>query len=387
MKKFFSIIMAVVICLSVCAMGASAVDVADKTLRFKGDGEFKIMQVADLQDTSFVVSTTNEYLEKIIKEEDPDLIVLTGDNIGAGTGDALTEGISRWQVKKGIDQFMSFFEKTGIPVAVVFGNHDGEALIGKEEQMAMYQTYKCCVGFDEGDSLYGCGTYNLPILSSDGKKVVYNLWMFDSNMYDDVNGGYDHVHEDQIEWYVKTSNELKAQNDGQPVPSMVFQHIIVNEIFDALEEVEKQKGAVKDDNGKYFVLPEGAKGTLREIPCPGEVDSLQFEKMVEQGDVKAMFFGHDHENDFEVSYNGIDIVNTPTAGFGAYGADNRGVRVITLDEKDTSTYETELVTYLNNYCTEPLEVFLYHVHGLKYIWDMFLMGLTYPIKAITTLFA
>ena len=168
---------------------------------------------------------------------------------------------------------------------------------------------------------------------------------------------------------------------------MVFQHIIVNEIFDALEEVEKQKGAVKDDNGKYFVLPEGAKGTLREIPCPGEVDSLQFEKMVEQGDVKAMFFGHDHENDFEVSYNGIDIVNTPTAGFGAYGADNRGVRVITLDEKDTSTYETELVTYLNNYCTEPLEVFLYHVHGLKYIWDMFLMGLTYPIKAITTLFA
>ncbi len=352
MKKFVSIIMAVIICLSVCAMGASAVDVADKTLKFKGDGEFKIMQVADLQDSPFVVSTTNEYLEKIINEEDPDLIVLTGDNISGGTGDALTEGISRWQVKRGIDQFMSFFEKIGIPVAVVFGNHDGEALIGKEEQMAMYQTYKCCVGFDEGDKLYGCGTYNLPILSSDGEKVVYNLWMFDSNMYDSVNGGYDHVHEDQIAWYVETSNALKAANGGTPVPSMAFQHIIVNEIYNALVEVEAGTPGSIPYGDKALALPEGT-GILAEGPCPGTVDSLQFETMVAQGDVKAMFFGHDHVNSFVVPYQGIDIVNTPTSGFGSYGDKaTRGVRIITINENDTSKYETKVINYYEKFATD-----------------------------------
>jgi len=387
MKKIISVFLAITITLSLFAVSVNASQTTDEKLMFNQDGTFKIIQVADLQDNTNPVKQTNEYIREIAKDEKPDLFILTGDNISDSVARGFTKAHSEKKVRKAIDAFMSVFEEIGVPVAIVFGNHDAEGLVSKEEQMAIYQEYDCCIAIDEGESLYGCGTYNLPVYSSDRERVVYNLWMFDSNMYDDVNGGYDHVHEDQIEWYVKTSNELKAQNDGQPVPSMVFQHIIVNEIFDALEEVEKQKGAVKDDNGKYFVLPEGAKGTLREIPCPGEVDSLQFEKMVEQGDVKAMFFGHDHKNDFEISHEGIDIVNTPTSGFGSYGDDNRGVRVITLNEEDTSVYETEIITYLDNYCTEPLEVFLYHVQGLKFIWDMFLMGLTYPIKAITTLFA
>ncbi len=353
MKKFFSIIMAVVICLSVCAMGASAVDVADKTLKFKGDGEFKIMQLADLQDTSYAVPATYDYLEVLIKEEDPDLIVLTGDNIAGGTGDALTESIARWQVKKGIDNTMSFLEEFNIPVAVVFGNHDAEALISREEQMAMYQTYKCCVAIDEGDSLYGCGTYNLPILSSDGEKVVYNLWMFDSNMYDDVNGGYDHVHEDQIAWYVETSNALKAANGGVPVPSMAFQHIIVNEIYNALVEVEAGTPGSIPYGDKALALPENATGVINEDPCPGTVDSLQFETMVAQGDVKAMFFGHDHVNSFVVPYQGIDIVNTPTSGFGSYGdSSTRGVRIITINENDTSKYETKVINYYEKFAVD-----------------------------------
>lgn len=387
MKKLLSALLALTIALSTFALSASAAETKDVQLKFNSDGSFKIIQVTDLQDNTNPVKKTAEYLREVTADEKPDLFILTGDNISDSVARGYTKANSVKRVRKAIDGFMSVFEEIGVPVAVVFGNHDAEGLVSKEEQMAIYNEYDCCIAIDEGESLYGCGTYNLPVYSSDGKKIAYNLWLFDSNMYDEENDGYDHVHEDQIEWYVNTSNELKKQNGGKPVPSLAFQHIIVNEIFDALQEVEKQKGAVKDDNNRYFVLPEGAKGTLRETPCPGVIDSLQFEKMVEQGDVKAMFFGHDHENDFEVSYNGIDIVNTPTSGFGAYGADNRGVRVITLDEKDTSTYETELITYLNNYCTEPWEIFLYHVQGVKYIWDMFLMGLTMPVKAITTLFA
>ncbi|MBP3330026.1 MAG: metallophosphoesterase family protein [Clostridia bacterium] len=356
MKKFLSIILALVLCfgtMSVMGVSAGAADVADKTLKFKGDGEFKIMQLADLQDTSYATPATYDYIRALVAEEDPDLIVLTGDNISAGTGDALTEDVARWQVKKAIDNTMSVFEELNIPVAVVFGNHDGEALISKEEQMAMYQTYGCCVGFDEGDSLYGCGTYNLPIYSSDGEKIAYNLWMFDSNMYDDVNGGYDYVHEDQIDWYVNKSNELKAQNGGKVVPSMVFQHIIVNEIYDALAEVPAGSDNAIQYGDKWLGLPAGVDGFLRENPCPGTQDSLQFEKMVEQGDVKAMFFGHDHVNSFVVPYQGIDIVNTPTSGFGSYGnKESRGVRIITINEKDTSKYETKVINYFEKFAVD-----------------------------------
>lgn len=392
MKKITAIILCACLFFSFASVSVSAKTEAanstEKQLRFNSDGTFKIIQVADLQDTAHPAKKALEYIKEIAEDEKPDLFVLTGDNISDSVARGYTKANSVKRVRKAIDAFMSVFEEIGIPVAVVFGNHDAEGRVSKEEQMAIYNEYDCCVAIDEGDSLYGCGTYNLPVYSSDGKKVIYNLWLFDSNMYDDVNGGYDHVHEDQIEWYVKTSEELKNQNGGTPVPSMAFQHIIVNEVLSTLVQADKKTdGAVKGDDKNYYILPENAKGELLEIPCPGEVDSLQFEKMVEQGDVKAIFTGHDHNNSFEIPYKGIDIVNSPTAGFGAYGAKNRGVRVITLNEEDTSTYETELIKYLGNYCTTTYEKFLYHVQGVKYIGDMFLMGLTMPVKYITNLFA
>ena len=383
-KKVFSIILSVLICLSIFTVSVGAEDNGTGTLQFKEDGTFKIMQVADLQDNTNPVKKTAEYLREVIADENPDLIVLTGDNISDSVARGFTRAHSEQKVRKAIDSFMSLFEELNIPVAVVFGNHDAEGYVSKEAQMAIYNEYGCCLGIDEGEAISGCGTYNLPILSSDGSKIAYNLWMFDSNMYDPIYDGYDHVHEDQIEWYVNKSNELKAQNDGKPVPSMVFQHIIVPEVYNAFVETEESENAVQRGD-KFYVLPEDGVGSLLEPPAVAAQGSSQFAKMVEQGDVKAMFTGHDHENDFVVSYMGIDLSTTPAAGFGGYGADNRGVRVIVINESDTDTYETETIHYLGTYCTEPLEVALYHISGLKYIWDMFIMGLTIPLKSFIQL--
>lgn len=367
MKKFISIMLAVILCLSVMATGVSAA-ATPKTLKFKDDGEFKIMQLADLQDTAFATPATYDYIKAIIAEEDPDLIVLTGDNISSGTGKEQPKSLATWNVKKAIDNTMSVFEKLSIPVAVVFGNHDGEGNVSKEEQMAMYMSYDCCVAVDEGNSLYGCGTYNLPILSSDGKKVAYNLWMFDSNMYDEVNGGYDYVHQDQIDWYVETSNALKEANGGMVVPSMAFQHIIVNEIYNTMVEVTAGTPNSIERGGKYFTIPEGT-GVLGEAPCPGTVDSLQFETMVAQGDVKAMFFGHDHINLFSVPYQGIDIVNSPTSGFGSYGnKETRGVRIITINENDTSKYETKVINYYEKFAVDNISTCRYLMSEGS-VWD------------------
>ncbi len=380
LKKFISIFLAMTITVSLFSISVSASQAENEKLMFNSDGSFKIMQITDLQDNQNPVKKTTEYLREVIDDEKPDLIVLTGDNISDSVARGFTKDHSVKKVRKAIDSFMSLFEELSIPVAVVFGNHDAEGLVSKEQQMAIYNEYDCCVAIDEGEAISGCGTYNLPILTSDGSRIAYNLWMFDSNMYDPFEDGYDHVHEDQIEWYVNKSNELKEQNGGKPVPSMAFQHIIVEEIYNALEKVEKSENAVEHDEN-YYILPEGAVGSLLEEPCPPARDSQQFEKMLEQGDVKAIFTGHDHKNDFVVSYMGIDLVATPASGFGGYGADNRGVRVIVLDENNTDTYETETIHYLGTYCTGTFEKILYHISGKKYIWDMFLLGLTIPVKS------
>jgi predicted MPP superfamily phosphohydrolase len=189
-------------------------DSADAKLQFNDDGNFRIMQIADIQDGFFLTPAVPEFIKDAVAMTNPDLIVLSGDNISGGSSGIGVSAIDKPVTKIAINNFMSVFEEIGIPVAVVFGNHDSENALSKEEQMEMYMSYDCCVAVDEGDALYGCGTYNLPVYSStDANKIAYNLWMVDSNTYDEENGGYDHVHEDQIKWYKDTSDALKAQTE------------------------------------------------------------------------------------------------------------------------------------------------------------------------------
>lgn len=390
MKKALSLILAFVLAFGML-MSASAASEAETKLQFNDDGEFRIMQIADIQDGPLLLEITRDYIEEMVAYAKPDLIVLSGDNISAGASSLGIRAIDLTLTEIAIDRYMSIFEEYGVPVAVVFGNHDAEELVTKEEQMAMYKKYDCCVAVDEGDALYGCGTYNLPIYSSaDANKIAYNLWMIDSNMYNEEKGGYDHVHEDQIDWYVKTSNELKAQNGGNVVPSMMFQHIIVNEIYDVITEVPASEKdnyeyveEYNEETGvtKYFAIkPDYLRtGELNEMPCPGTVDSEQFEAVVAQGDVVAMFFGHDHKNSFEVEYQGVDLVNTPGVGFNSYGDHNRGVRVIDIKE-GTTDYETSVIKYQDYYAGDEAAAERFVLYGsefevadriaafFKYIW-------------------
>lgn len=392
MKKAVSLILALILAFGMLLpASAASAENADTKLQFHSDGSFRIMQIADIQDGPLLFNITRDYLEDVIPYADPDLIVLSGDNISGDAASIGIHAIDKILVKIAIDRFMSIFEEYGIPVAVVFGNHDAEALVTREEQMAMYMSYDNCVAIDDGDALYGCSTYNLPVYSSkDAEKIAYNLWMIDSNMYAVENDGYDYVHQDQIDWYVKTSNELKAQNGGVAVPSMMFQHIIVPEIYDTIIEVpENEKGNYEyvevDENGvkKFYAFDSQyyKTGELNEKPCPTEVEleNTQFDAVAEQGDVVAMFFGHDHKNSFEITYKGVDLVNTPGVGFNSYGDHGRGVRIIDINE-NTTEYETSVIKYQDFYADDDAALERFVVYGsefevgdkiaafFKYIW-------------------
>lgn len=322
----------------------------DIRLRFSEKGKFRILQISDIQDGIFLFPIVKDFLTDIVPETKPDLIVLTGDNFSGCTANTHIHSLDLRLAQHGIDQFMSVFEQYGVPVAVVFGNHDAEKGPTRQEQMQMYMKYACCAAYDEGDAVDGCGNYNLPVYSSSGEKIAYNLWFFDSNMYD-KDGNYDFVHENQIAWYQNTSDELKKQNGGNAVPSMMFQHIIVPEIFDALKQTDKKTPHAVRYKKKYYILDESntKSGVLHEKPCPPEINGGQFEAAVKQGDVVAMFFGHDHVNSFQVEHKGIDLVTTPGLTFFSYGDAGRGARIIDLDEKNLSSYETGIVTFHDLY--------------------------------------
>ena len=346
LKKVLSIVMSAVLLCSCAAVAAYAKtsEEVDTHLQFGKDGKFRIMQISDMQDFFPMKSITKNVIKKALDTYPVDLIVLTGDNISSTS-------LVKPYAALAINEFMSIYEKYGIPVVMVYGNHDDEnTTADKAYQMSVYERYKCfigCAGEDFGES--NLGTYYVPIYSStDKNKMVNNIWMIDSGTYNNENdlGGYGCVTKKQVEWYKTTSEKLERENGGK-IPSLMFQHIVVPEIWDALDEHDEQVEGSVGHNNKFYTLPEGAKGTLGETPCPPNYTNGQFDAILERGDVMAMFFGHDHVNSYEVSYKGVDLCNTPGVGFRSYNSIDEGVRLITLDENSPDTYETEVVSYFD----------------------------------------
>lgn len=354
MKKFISFILSVLVLVSCFSLFAYAENEgAENTLKFNENGKFTILNISDIQDGYPLNSLAKDYIEKTVDLVKPDLVVLTGDNI---SGFDVHE---KEDAEKAIREFMDIFESRAVSVAAVFGNHDNEETkFTKEEQLAVYESYSCYVG-EKGFCVKDrVGTYNLPIMKSDGSGYGFNLWLTDSGTYNTENeyGGYACVYKEQIEWYKETAGKLKEENGGEPVPSINFQHIIVPEIFDALKQTKLlwfgrivRKKNPLNDKTRYYTLPDEAKGQLREYPCPPYYNNGQFDAMLEVGDVLATVSGHDHENTFEIDYKGIKIINTPTIGFNAYNDINVGSRVFVIDENEPDNFETYCLEYSDVY--------------------------------------
>ena len=320
----------------------------DTMLQFDENGEFRILIVADTQDTARPQEATLRLLNAELDAADADLVVFTGDQIH-GPSVRTTKAM-----EKALDAILAPVAERGIPFAAVFGNHDDEGGVSKETQLAIYQSYPGCLMSAGPDDITGCGNYNLLVWSSDGSRPVCNLWFLDSGTYGEKGvSKYARVEQDQIDWYLETEAALAARNGGTPIPAYAFQHIIVPDIYDAMDIVpssEKKNGAVEGygcRKGTYYSAASVIEaGTLGEAPCPPDVNGGEFAAWKQGGDIVAGFFGHDHVNDFIIPYEGIDLVNTNGTGFYIYGAgENHGARLVTLRESDPTAYETRMLYY------------------------------------------
>ncbi len=341
-------------------------------------GKFTVLQVSDPQDLQFVRKTMVKMLDAAYDRVNPDLVVFTGDNIlGNHLRDArfgsrkiiLSPDGEYEAMKTAIHHIAEPVDRRGIPFTMIYGNHDDMNFISKEKQAEIWRGYDSFVGLDDSGDSGDVATFNLPVMSSDGKKTAFNLWFIDSARLDKAEEKcHTGVKKQAVEWYINKSNLLKEQNGGKPVPSVLFQHIPFSEMTRLNSPCKKDDyGALplfkKGEPEKYIRLdPAVADGFLGE-PIDGcEENNGEFDAIKKQGDVAAAVFGHDHRNNFIAELDGIRIFQSSAASFRCYGNRFRGVRVIEINENEPESVKTYFLTYSELCGNGPMS-------RLRYIWD------------------
>lgn len=283
-------------------------------LRFRHDGTFKILQVADMHYGNGAVTrcrdvppaeaarcsdlNTTRFLARMIRAEEPDLIAFTGDNIfGASATDA-AESL-----------FKAFIPamQSKIPWAAVLGNHDQESTMSREELMSFMSLMDYSVSQvnpSNGDlrRIDGFGNYNIMVKGAFGSELVntsvLKLDFLDTGDHEVVNGvrTYGYIKESQLAWLRNNSQLLRVSSEQV---ALGFFHIPIPEVRDLW---------YKEYRGQY-----------QEAVACSSVNPGVLKTLVSMGDVKAVFMGHDHLNDFCGDIDGIWFCYGGGFGYHAYG--------------------------------------------------------------------
>lgn len=326
---------------------------------FNTDRPLKVVQLTDIHIGGGILSKSFDRkamnaVAAMLTYEKPDLVVLTGDMVYPVPfqGGTLNNKVST-------ELLITLLENLGVYYAPIFGNHDTESYsTHTREQIGdvwgaddlEYSLFK--KGPEDVD---GVGNYIIKVKNSNG--IVNNaLFCIDSNAYTEgsllgIDGDYDNIHENQIEWYRTKVNEIDAANKAvdpscSMFTSLVFIHIPLEEYGIAWEEY-KAKG--NTENVTYF------DGEHRERTCCSPNPDNFFEAVQELGSTKAIFCGHDHVNNGIVEYKGVKLVYGMSIDYIAYVDPitslvgyQRGCTVINV-------YGEEIEVSLENYYQDKYE--------------------------------
>ncbi len=350
-KRYLGILTGVVALIALLSSSAMAEPDCKIKLRFKSDGTFKIVQFTDTQDDQDIDPRTVLLIENVLDQENPDLVVFTGDNIAGGPSNG---GLRTAEdVRKAIANIAGPVDSRGIPWLITFGNHDAEraALTGLDEEgmLEIYMSYPYNINQRSPKGVNGTGNMNALVFSSKGHSAVFNVWALDSGRYapekiadqviaDDFLLGWtwmpdwDWIRPSQIAWYTGTSQMIERRY-RKKIPSLMFFHIPLQEFRTMYE------------NG----LRHDLSGERNEDECPGPFNSGLFSALLERGDVKGVFVGHDHVNNYVGNYFGILLGYSANTGFGTYGLGGpenhrlRGARVFSVYEDDLERVDTHMI--------------------------------------------
>ena len=313
-------------------------------LRFSADGRFRILMVSDIHGgIGFAAEKTLTALRALVDESEPDLVIFGGDTAGPGVIHVETAD----DLRSVLDVLSSPMEEKKIPWAHVYGNHDDNFGLSNEDAQTVYESYPYCVSKRGPEEISGTGNYVLPVWDSTGEKILYNVFGLDSHSgmreFSDkfdlpsdtrffspsslAQSGYDTVHFDQIMWYWQTSVQLE-KFAGRKIPALMIMHIPLPE--HALVTMHRDAC--------------GFEGTqLEDVAC-APLNSGLFSACLQRGDVKGIFCGHDHVNDFTGTYCGIKLGYDAFLSYHAcHRNELRGGRIFDLCVSDPSDIQTRMI--------------------------------------------
>lgn len=310
--------------------------------RVNENGKFKILQVADLHLSTGVGhcrdampedgspceadTRTLEFIGKILDDEKPDLVVLSGDQVNGDTApDAQTA----------IFKYAELFVRRKIPFATIFGNHDDEKTMGRPAQMQLIESLPYSLSEAGPDDIDGVGNYYIEVLArGKSKHSALTLYLLDTHAYSPDERkfkGYAWLKKNQIEWFKRTAGGLKKAHKEYTLVHMdlAFIHIPLSEYRETTNTI----------------VPPGA---WKEGVTAPNFNSGFRDALVEEG-VLMVSCGHDHANDYcalsaEKERPALWMCYAGASGFGGYGGYggyHRRVRLFDIDmnEARITTYK------------------------------------------------
>lgn len=307
-----------------------AEDFVDFTVEVAEDEEPVVLQISDtqiidasqdsadrlndIQDAYYTKARIAEhcydYLDELIGNTNPDLILVTGDLV---YGDFDDDG----SVFKG---FVEYMESKKIPWAPVFGNHEAETTVtnGTASGIDVYcdwleeatATGYCL--FKQGN-LTGNGNYTVGI--KQGDEITRVFFMLDSNGSSTASAeslankqttesvGFG---SDQIKWYTETAKEIISVSEETRF-SFVF-HIQLAAFADAYAKYGFTNSDTLNNPINIDLLDNQEAGDFgylgRDLKSAWDTNYIVYNGLKELG-VDSIFVGHEHCNSASVVYDGI----------------------------------------------------------------------------------
>lgn len=308
--------------------------------RVRKDGRFKILQISDAHLSTGVgvcrdaigpddkPSTNCEadvrtlaFLETILDDEKPDLVVLSGDQV---------EGPAAPDTQSAIFKIAAPLAERNIPYAAIFGNHDDEGArsISRAAQMSLLQTLPYSLSQPGPEDLEGVGNYYVEVLAHTGEHSALTIYLLDSHSLSPDEKhyrGYDWLKPNQIAWFRRTAHSLKKAHAK-------YSHIHLDMAFIHIPLPEFR------DTSNILTGGQWKEG----VTAPG-FNSGFYDALAEEG-VVALGVGHDHVNDYcalrspansaDGKLHGPWMCYAGGSGFGGYagyGGFHRRVRVWEVD--------------------------------------------------------
>lgn len=275
------------------------------TIKRNSDGDFKVLMFTDthLNGKKSKDNMTVTYIVKNITEQKPDLVIFGGDNVSSGFN------------KKRTTEFAELMEVLGVYWAAVLGNHEGEGFlaVSREENVNIFSSYEYCLMRNGKEDVDGNGNYTINILASDDTlKEVFFFMDSGSYMTDESKAEYGVTKEGEVYDGVKTSQVrwYKDKHDALQKEYGKFRSVTVVHIPPYQAEREYSESD--------FLY-----GEKREGVCESGFDSGLVGAMIEKGSAQAVYFGHDHVNNFGVMYEDILLSYIQPSGYSVYNMETK----------------------------------------------------------------